>query len=608
MTAYRRRPVLIYNDDRSIAGLIVGTITGLVRAVVGGLLRLAWRYRSELAPVYVTAGVVLAGRWLHAHYAGWWPLPALVTAVAVVALVAVPRRWVRPWLWHTIERVYLTVIVASGGGWLTAAVAAGPDRPPLPALAALVAVVGAVPWWTHRRRRAKVRMEHVIDAWPDITHAAGLAGSAIVSATVGRWGWTARLALPRGQTARHVAAVVPVIESGLGARTGSVRVEPEPARADRAILRVLEVDPHAHPIPFPGTLVPATVRRPVLLGVFEDGTPVAVLLLRRNLLIGGIIGSGKSGLLNVIMAALVACPDVVIWGIDLKGGMELRPWAACLGRLATTPGEAVALLADVVAELDARTAEQADRGQRLWEPTPARPALVIVVDEYAELPDQAAPLADSIARRGRAVAATILAATQRPTQAAMGGGAVRSQMDVRICLRVRERRDVDLVLGQGMHTAGWHADTLDAPGKFLISAPEHQISKRARGFLITDTDVTAVAQAHAANRPVIPIRPADHSTREIAAATPDNADGENPTRTDVDQATQHERREKPDDILWATLRDAPPDGATIGDLMAATGMSRPWVYKYLDIFHKTGQARLVSRGRWAAPDPPDHPQ
>ena len=33
-------------------------------------------------------------------------------------------------------------------------------------------------------------------------------------------------------------------------------------------------------------------------------------------------------ILNVIIAKLAGCPDVVLWGIDLKGGMELQPWAA----------------------------------------------------------------------------------------------------------------------------------------------------------------------------------------------------------------------------------------------------------------------------------------
>ena len=124
------------------------------------------------------------------------------------------------------------------------------------------------------------------------------------------------------------------------------------------------------------------------------------------------------------------------------------------------------------------------------------PALVIIIDEYAELVDDAPDAvkdADSIARLGRAVAVTMIAATQRPTQKAMGQGAVRSQMDMRICFRVRERKDVDLILGQGMLNAGWHAHTLNAPGKFLISAPEHDTPSRARAYLLTDEAVTDTA-------------------------------------------------------------------------------------------------------------------
>jgi hypothetical protein len=51
-------------------------------------------------------------------------------------------------------------------------------------------------------------------------------------------------------------------------------------------------------------------------------------------------------------------------------------------------------------------------------------------------------------------------------------GAVRSLMDIRVCFRVRERKDVDLVLGQRMLAAGWHAHALNAPGKFLVSTPD----------------------------------------------------------------------------------------------------------------------------------------
>jgi DNA segregation ATPase FtsK/SpoIIIE-like protein len=100
--------------------------------------------------------------------------------------------------------------------------------------------------------------------------------------------------------------------------------------------------------------------------------------------------------------------------------------------------------------LQARAAHLSATGRRVWEPSAGMPALVILVDEYAELAEDAPGAmgdTDSIARLGRALAVTIVAATQRPTQEAMGRGAVRSQMDTRICFRVRERRDVDLVLG-----------------------------------------------------------------------------------------------------------------------------------------------------------------
>ena len=187
-----------------------------------------------------------------------------------------------------------------------------------------------------------------------------------------------------------------------------------------------------------------------------------------------------------------------------------------------------ALLSDAVAVLDTRARQMAADSSRLWAPTPAAPALIVVIDEYAELADEApiaTSIADSIARRGRAVAVTLLAATQRPTQKAMGSGAVRSQMDVRICLRVRERRDVDLILGQGMLAAGWTADTLNAPGKFLISTPEHAIPRRARAYRVDDRAVATIA---------VPARPDQPHARHALAGRHRPVDDEAETEASDD--------------------------------------------------------------------------
>jgi DNA segregation ATPase FtsK/SpoIIIE, S-DNA-T family len=43
-----------------------------------------------------------------------------------------------------------------------------------------------------------------------------------------------------------------------------------------------------------------------------------------------VAGAGKSGVLNIILATLTTCPDVVLWGIDLKD--VDAPGAALAGR------------------------------------------------------------------------------------------------------------------------------------------------------------------------------------------------------------------------------------------------------------------------------------
>jgi hypothetical protein len=426
-----------------------------------------------------------------------------------------------------------------------------------------------------------------------------------MSALVDVWGWRARVKLARGQTIHDVIARIPAIESALGAHRGAVRVYPTADDlANRCELRVLTIDPHANAITWPGPSV-NSITEPIDLGPFEDATPCRVLFLRRHVLFGGATGAGKSGGLNVLMGNLAACEDVVIWAIDLKKGMELGPWAPCIDRLATTPEEATALLADAVKILEARAAYLAERGERVWEPSPDMPALVLVIDEYAELADDAPEAirhADSIARRGRAVAVNLIAATQRPTQKAMGQGAVRSQMDVRISFRVRERKDVDLILGQGMLNAGWHAHTLNAPGKFLVAAAEHDTPKRARAYLITDQAVAGTAAMYADYRP-----PLDPISRQALLQDLHPSWDVYPER-DVPTAyasapvvgDAEDDTDAPEVILWAALMVAPPEGTTVPDLVTETGMSRPWVYLRLREFADRGQVIQVSRGRWRA--------
>ena len=551
------------------------------------LARWAWRYRSELAPVAVMAALAVAGWQAHRAVPAWWPLILAGSAAASWLAATLGARLGLPTL---AERIYAASAVVAAGGWLAAATAAGPFWPPLPQLLAMGGLVLGVPWWAHGRRRAKVRVERKLAAWPAIARDVGLPGSQVISAIVDLWGWRARLRLARGQTIADVIGKIPAIESGLGIFRGALRVYPTTDNlANRCELRVLNRDPHAGAIGWPATPV-TCITQPVDLGPFEDAEPCRVLFLRRHALLAGTTGSGKSGGLNVLMANLSACADVVIWAIDLKQGMELAPWASCIDRLATTPGQAAALLRDATAILHARAQRLTAIGRRTWEPSPDAPALVIIIDEYAELPVLRYP--DTIARLGRSVAVTLVAATQRPTQRAMGEGAVRSQMDLRICFRVRERRDVNLVLGQGMAAAGWDAHKLNAPGKFLISATEHDTPRRARAYLLTDDDVADTAARHAPSRP-----PLDEVSR-AALAQPFPPDTEDTPATPV---TVHEHDDSdPETALWAALLAAPDEGVSVPGLVAQTGMSRRWIYYRLRQLAADGLVTQTARGLWRA--------
>jgi S-DNA-T family DNA segregation ATPase FtsK/SpoIIIE len=216
---------------------------------------------------------------------------------------------------------------------------------------------------------------------------------------------------------------------------------------------------------------------------------------------------------------------------------------------------------------------------------------------------------DTIARLGRAPAVTLIAATQRPTQKVMGQGAVRSQMNIRIAFRVEEQRDVDLILGQGKLKAGWQAHKLNAPGKFLVSAPEHDTPRRARAYLITDHDVTDTVtryaparpqldsisrQAIGAGQPAPQPQPPGKPGPDNQAASPDSTSPEAAGTASPDPDSEQD----PDAILRRALTAAPAEGVHVSALITMTGMSRSWAFDRLRQLAADGYAVQMVRGYW----------
>ena len=154
----------------------------------------------------------------------------------------------------------------------------------------------------------------------------------------------------------------------------------------------------------------------------------------------------------------------------------------------------------------------------------------------------------------------------------------------------REQRDVDLVLGQGMLNAGWNAHKLNAPGKFLVSAPEHDIPRRARAYLVTDEMVAVTAARHS----LIP-RELDEISRNAMVNVSPQAPG---FRSKYENAGNSV--ESPEDILWRALCSAPEEGWEFGELMRITGMPKTTLYRRLREHADNGRAYQVSHGRWRA--------
>jgi S-DNA-T family DNA segregation ATPase FtsK/SpoIIIE len=159
------------------------------------------------------------------------------------------------------------------------------------------------------------------------------------------------------------------------------------------------------------------------VGLSDNRCVVTMRIAQSNALIAGLPGSGKSVFENIILANL-ACLDslVEIWAIDPKR-VEMQPWKPLLYRLATEEDEFLPLLNGLADAMNQRYEYMAEHGLRKLEPDAEHPAIVLLIDELAELTatgdskrDKAVAAAIRLlVQKGRAAGVSVIAATQRPS-------------------------------------------------------------------------------------------------------------------------------------------------------------------------------------------------
>ena len=217
----------------------------------------------------------------------------------------------------------------------------------------------------------------------------------------------------------------------------------------------------ADEIPYPDDLSPLTINEPFDIGWSEDGKLCLIHFREIRLLIIGETGAGKTNLLNVIIAQLSRCVDVIIFGIDLKGGRLLAPWLKpwinkqtnrpVIDWPATDRAEAQRLLQALIRVIDARSRGFAGKNAKI-KPNNKQQTYVVVCDEIAELfttdeprayreefmPDQPSPnslawLATRVTNKGRSEAVDAIWAGQRATASHVPSN-IKSQCKLRIGL------------------------------------------------------------------------------------------------------------------------------------------------------------------------------
>ncbi|MEV0971716.1 FtsK/SpoIIIE domain-containing protein [Microtetraspora glauca] len=215
----------------------------------------------------------------------------------------------------------------------------------------------------------------------------------------------------------------------------------------------------------------------------------------------GATQSGKSNLANALIVGLAPQP-VALVGFDLKGGVEFTPYAPRLSALATTRGESVGLLDDLVALMVDRMGLCRTAGARnIWQlPPGVRPVpVVVLVDELAELylmadkseKDEVARTSTALLRvgqLGRAFGIYLFLSGQRiGSDLGPGVTALRAQCSGRICHRVNDPETATMTLGDLDPAALVSARAIPAetPGVAIVASQDGQWY-RARSFYVSE--------------------------------------------------------------------------------------------------------------------------
>jgi S-DNA-T family DNA segregation ATPase FtsK/SpoIIIE len=246
----------------------------------------------------------------------------------------------------------------------------------------------------------------------------------------------------------------------------------------------------------------ASVFDQVFVGIDEFGEPVHIPLIYRNILVGGEPGSGKSALLNNVVAHAALALDCRLCLIDGKQ-VELGQWEACAETFVGPDiARAISTLRRLQVVMDNRYTFLHREQRRKMGREDAFSAILVAVDEIAyfsatvgdrKTQETFSALLRDLVARGRAVGIVVAAATQRPSSDIIPTS-LRDLFAWRFAGRCTTDVSSDIVLGHGWAARGWSANSIDPgnPGAGLLIA-EGGTPRRVKPAYLTDDDCARIA-------------------------------------------------------------------------------------------------------------------
>jgi DNA segregation ATPase FtsK/SpoIIIE, S-DNA-T family len=237
------------------------------------------------------------------------------------------------------------------------------------------------------------------------------------------------------------------------------------------------------------------------LGRDVSGLPMFTDLAKMpHMLIAGATGSGKSGMINSLLASLLyrnTPNDMKLILVDPKR-VELGLYndiPHLLTPVIVEPEKCISALKWAVAEMERRYKLLAEVGNRniieynKAHPQEAMPYIVIVIDEMADLMVLAAADVESLivrlAQMARAIGIHLVLATQRPSVDVITG-IIKANIPARLAFSVASQIDSRTILDQ------MGAEKLLGKGDMLFMSPEYMKPRRIQGAWVDEKEVKAV--------------------------------------------------------------------------------------------------------------------